>query len=227
MLKYYRINYSIDQDITGCKEAQIYDFYNKSLIKESEIKKYNDNRKNRFIDTSQIDIDNFALSAEANLTDILNSNYLFLDGFFISNKLKILFENGIIKNCMFLNTSLYKHNNLIKDYYFFNVIDTENIDYTKTIFRVDSTLVSWRDGGKEILISNKEELFEKGWEVVLDDATKTILPKKAYINQYTDILRFANSHFIYCSALLRQKIEEEKLTGIVFEETDIEFCLNE
>ncbi|MFC0425418.1 hypothetical protein [Chryseobacterium scophthalmum] len=70
----------------------------------------------------------------------------------------------------------------MKIIFFFNVIDTENINYTKTIFRIDSTLMSWRDGGKEIIINNKEELFEKGWEVVLDDATKTILPKKAYIN---------------------------------------------
>ncbi|MFC7348484.1 hypothetical protein ACFQO9_17335 [Chryseobacterium zhengzhouense] len=227
MLKYYRINYSTDQNIIGSKGAQIDNFYNRSLIKESEIKKYNDNRKNRFIDTSEINVYNFALSTEANLTDILNSNYLFLDGFFISNKLKIILENSINENYKILNTSIYKGENLIENYYFFNVIDTENINYTKTIFRIDSTLMSWRDGGKEIIINNKEELFEKGWEVVLDDATKTILPKKAYINKYTDILRFANSHFIYCSEHLKQKIEEEKLTGVVFEETDIEFCLNE
>lgn len=226
MIKFFEITYSVDEKISGC-ESQINNFFEKSNLTKQVIDLYQDNRKNTFIDDQIINLHNFSMDKKSKLTDILSSDYLKLDGFFISKKLREIIEKTIVYKFKILDTTLYKKGEKIGNYFFFNVINTDNIDYKKSSFRVDASLVNWRDGGREIEINNEEELFSKAWEVIMDDPTMKILPKKAILKEYVDIIKFANSSSIYCSEHLKKKIEEEKLTGVVFEDTDIEFYLDQ
>ncbi len=224
MINFFEITYSVDEEISGC-ESQINDFFDKSNLTKKMIDLYQDNRKNTFINEQVIDLNNFCIDDKSKLTDLLSSDYLRFDGLFISEKFKRVIEKAIAYKFKIFDTTLYRKGIKVNDYFFFNIINTDSIDYTKTSFRVDASPIKWRDGGKEIKINGEEELFSNSWDIIMEDPTKSILPKKAILKEYVDIIKFANSTSIYCSEHLKQKIEEEKLTGVVFEETDIEFYL--
>lgn len=225
MIKFFEITYSVDEKIMG-SESQINDFFDRSNFTKQVIDLYQDNRKNTFINDQIINLHNFSLDKKSKQTDILSSDYLKLDGFFISEKFREVIENAIAHRFRVLDTTLYKKGEKIDNYFFLNIINTDSIDYKKSSFRVDASPVKWRDGGKEIEINNEDDLFSKNWEVIMDDPTMKILPKKAILKEYVDIIKLANSNSIYFSEHLKQKIEEKKLTGVVFEETDIEFYLD-
>lgn len=83
-------------------------------------------------------------------------------------------------------------------------------------------------GGEEISVLSFEDYKEKG-RLLRDEKgfAFELISVKVVLNYSSDMLQFPFSGLKYVSEKLKQKIEEEKLTGVVFEETDIEFYLDQ
>lgn len=223
---YFILDYLLDANINGVEEQQISGLYNTNNLNGIKVDDYNENRQN-FIDNTSLDMHNFLMQPKSKLTDLLSSDLLPLDGIFISPKFKELIRLVKIKNTKFYTTTLFLNGKKQTNYSFLNLIDSENIDYKKSTFRVDEYVEKWRDGGETIEINSKEELFSKAWNVIMEDTTKRILPKKAILKERLDLFRLANSGTNYCSEYLKNTIEENDLTGVEFKETDIEFYMED
>lgn len=223
---YFILDYLLDANINGVEEQQISGLYNTNNLNGIKTDDYNENRQN-FIDNTSLDMHNFLMQPKSKLTDLLSSDLLSLDGIFISHKFKELVRLVKIKNTKFYTTTLFLNDKKHTNYSFLNLIDSENIDYKKSTFRVDEFVEKWRDGGEIIEINSKEEIFSKAWNVIMEDATKRILPKKAILKEHLDLFRLANSGTNYCSEHFKNTIENSDLTGIEFKETDIEFYIED
>lgn len=85
-----------------------------------------------------------------------------------------------------------------------------------------------RIGGEKISVLSFEDYKEKGRLLRIEKGFAfELIPVELKLNYSSDMLQFPFSGLKYVSEKLKQKIEEEKLTGVEFEETDIEFYLEE
>lgn len=223
-LRYYILNPSMDPQTTGVETRQITGLFDKRGLNQSAIDHYNEKRQG-FLSEQEIDLHNFMLDPKSRLTDVLSSDFLRLDGFFVSEKFKNTTEKARSGPLRFYPTTLYLNGTKAGHYYFMNVLDFLPAQFEKSVFVVDKRMELLRNGGKQIHISDMEDFKTKLSDLTLKDASLTILPKTLFLNTKPDLLLLPTSTSLFCSEGLKALIEREKLSGVEFKESDIAFYM--
>lgn len=225
-VNYYKISYSIDQKIIGQLpehlDSQINGFIDPENNNVERTDKYQ--YKGLTYIPEGIDMHKFKADDNAKITDFMSSLFFASQGFFVSNKFNELLKLFITCNIRTYEATVSFHENLL-NYHFLDFIRTlDIIDFNSSKFVADHSVSVMRKGGEKISILSFEEYKEKGRLLRKEKGFAfELIPVALTLNYHSDMLQFPFSGLKYVSENLRQKIEKEKLTGMVFEETDIEF----
>lgn len=223
-VNYYRINYSVDKKITGTKDSQIINFIDPENNSVERTKNYSYIGLNH-IDSS-LDFTKFKTDDKAKKTDILSSNF-FSSYHIISEKFKKIIEHFTFHNIIFLD-SVVTFKNDKYNYFILSIIETIDIvNFSKSTFILDRFSPALRFGGDIIEVTSNDDYSLKSSKIWDEKGFGYgLIPTKIILNYMSDLVKLPFGITII-SENLKQKIEEEKLTGIVFEETDIEFYLDQ
>lgn len=225
-IKFYKISYSINPKIVGqlssYPNTQINGFIDPGNNSTERTDKYQYNGLTYI--PEGVDMHKFETDRNARITDIMSSLFFASQGFFISSKLNEILNSFILSNVKVYETTVF-HKKSILNYYFLDFIRTYDIvNFKDSIFVGDHSVPTMRSGGEEISVLSFEDYKEKGRLLRKEKGFAfELIPVKLSLNYSSDMLQFPFSGLKYVSEQLKQKIEEEKLTGIEFEETEIEF----
>ena len=175
-----------------------------------------------------IDMHKFKADDNAKITDLMSSLFFASQGFFVSNQLNEILNSFILSNVKVYDTSIFFKESVLK-YQFLDFIRTSDIvDFSNTKFIGDHSSPLMRIGGEKISVLSFEDYKEKGRLLRNEKGVAfELIPVRVVLNYSSDMLQFPFSGLKYVSEKFKQKIEEEKLTGVVFEDTDIEFYLDQ
>ena len=223
-VNYYKISYSVDKKITGTKDSQIINFIDPENNSVERTKNYSYIGLNH-IDSS-LDFTKFKADDKAKRTDILSSNF-FSSYYIISKKFKKIIEDFTFHNIIFLD-SVVTFKNSKYDYFILSIIETiDIINFSKSTFILDRLSPALRFGGDIIEVTSNDDYSLKSSKIWDEKGfSYGLIPTKIILNYMSDLVKLPFG-ITLISEELKQKIEEEKLTGVVFEETDIEFYLNQ
>ncbi len=223
-VNYYKMNYSVDKKITGTREAQIINFIDPENNSPERTKNYSYIGLNH-IDSS-MDFTKFKADEKAKVTDILSSNF-FSSYYMISGKFKKIIEDFTFHHIIFLD-SIVTFRNERYPYFILSVIETIDIvNFPKSTFIADRLSPALRSGGDIVAVTSNNDYVLKSSQVWNEKGFGySLIPTKIVLNYRSDLVKFPFGMTLI-SEKLKQKIEEEKLTGIVFEETDIEFYIDQ
>ncbi len=221
-VSYYKISPSVDKKITGTKESQIINFIDPENNSVERTKIYSYIGLDH-INTS-LDFTKFKADDKAKVTDILSSNF-FSSYYIISEKFKKIIEHFTFHNIIFLD-SVVTFKTEKYNYFILSIIETIDIvNFSKSTFIVDDLSPALRFGGDIIEVTSNEDYILKSSKIWKEKGFGYgLIPTKIVLNYMSDLVKFPFGMTLI-SEDLKQKIEEEKLTGVVFEETDIEFYL--
>ena len=223
-VNYYKISYSVDKKITGTKDSQIINFIDPENNSVERTKNYSYIGLNH-IDSS-LDFTKFKADDKAKRTDILSSNF-FSSYYIISKKFKKIIEDFTFHNIIFLD-SVVTFKNSKYDYFILSIIETiDIINFSKSTFILDRLSPALRFGGDIIEVTSNDDYSLKSSKIWDEKGfSYGLIPTKIILNYMSDLVKLPFG-ITLMSEKLKQKIEEEKLTGVVFEEIDIEFYLNQ
>jgi len=229
-IKYYTIDYSINPKVIGKlsspEDHQINDFIDPEnnsverldLYQEIGIEHVNES----------LSMDKFKVQNNANLTGLLSSIY-FPQGLFVSQKFIDLMLNYQVLNHKIIPCSL-THKNKKQLYYIISFITTKNIiNFNKSKFVITDETKLKPKKIEEIQLISEEDLDDKINVLYLKHMNfdYKIRPTKLVLKHKVDFLKLDIDETLYVSQNLKNKLEEEQLTGIEFKETDIEFYIEE
>lgn len=219
-VNYYKLNYSVDKKITGTKDSQIIDFIDPENNSVERTKNYSYIGLNHI--NSSIDFTKFKADDKAKVTDILSSNF-FSSYYMVSEKFKKIIEDFTFHNIIFLDSEVTFKNEKYH-YSILSMIETIDIvNFAESTFIMDRLSPALRSGGAIIEVASNEDYSSKSSEIWNKKGFGYgLIPKKIVINYSSGFVKFPFG-ITLLSEELKQKIEKEKLTGVVFEETEIEF----
>lgn len=229
-IKFYKINYSINPKIVGklpkYSDSQINGFIDPENNSVERTDKYQ--HKGLTYIPEGIDMHKFKADDNAKITDLMSSLFFASQGFFVSNQLNEILNSFILSNVKVYDATIFFKESILK-YHFLDFIRTYDIvDFSNSKFIGDHSSPLMRIGGGEISVLSFEDYKEKGRLLRNEKGfVFEIIPVKLVLNYSSDMLQFPFSGLKYVSEHLKQKIEEEKLTGVEFEDTNIEFYLNQ
>lgn len=113
-------------------------------------------------------------------------------------------------------------------YSILSMIETIDIvNFAESTFIMDRLSPALRSGGEIIEIASNEDYSSKSSEIWNEKGFGYgLIPQKIILNYKSDFVKFPFGMTLL-SEELKQKIEEEKLTSVVFEKLDIEFYLDQ
>ncbi|UUC47167.1 imm11 family protein [Flavobacterium cerinum] len=223
-VNYYKINYSVDKKITGAKDSQIINFIDPENNSVERTKKYSYIGLDH-VDSS-LDFTKFKADDKAKVTDILSSNF-FSSYYIISEKFKKIIEDFTFHNVRFLDSVVTFKNNKY-NYFILSIIERIDIvDFSKSTLILDRVSPMLRFGGDIIEVTSSEDYSLKSAKIWDEKGFGYgLIPTQIVLNYRSDLVKLPFG-ITLISEELKQKIEEEKLTGIVFEKTESEFYLKD
>lgn len=227
-VKFYKISYSVDPAITGrlpeYSNSQINGFIDPENNSSERTDQYQ--YKGLTYIPEGTDLHKFKADGNAKITDFMSSLFFASQGFFVSNAFHEILTSFITSNVKVYETTVSVHEKPL-NYYFLDFTRTSDIvDFTQSIFIADHSAPSMRTGGEKVTVLSFEDYKEKGRLLRKEKGFAfELIPVKLALNYSSDMLQFPFSGLKYVSERLRLQIEEKQLTGIVFEESDIDFYL--
>ena len=223
-VKYYQISYSVDKKVTGTKESQIINFIDPENNSTERTKLYSYLGLDHINDT--LDFTKFKIENDAKLTDIMSSNF-FSSYLFISSHFREILNDFVLSNIKLIEVLLTKKDEHFKYYIVSNIETTDIIDFKESTFIGDKSSPALRIGGEIIKTDTYEDYCKKNSEIWNEKGFGFILvPQKIILNYYSDLVKFPFDNVLYISEMLKKKIEDASLTGIVLEESDIDFFIS-
>lgn len=218
-MKYYIVDYSLDEAVVGKDYPQAYKF----------MKGYDGDAPNGIIGLYKYDeefpdfipdLDGIMLSGSAKLTDVVSNGYC-SDFFIVSEKVKRILEQYTLCPHRFYPLGLYKRK-VKYDYYLLHIISlyVDYVDYPMSSF-VEYDILSRRKYGA-IMINSIDELMQKNSELDKDKGVMwAVWGDRIVMNEHFDkdtdfftISRFDSN--IYMSERLKNAIEAAGVTGWAF-----------
>lgn len=223
-VNYYKIDYSVDSKITGTNGSQIINFIDTENNSVERTNKYSYLGLNHI--NPDIDFTKFKADDKAKMTDILSSDF-FSSYYIISEKFKEIIEKFTFHNIIFLESIITLKNEKYI-YFIVSIIETVDIvNFLKTTFITDRLSSALRKGGEVTQVNSNDDYSLKSSQIWNEKGFGYgLIPTKVVLNFMSDFVKLPFGITII-SERLKQKIEKEKLTGVVFEETDIEFYIEE
>lgn len=223
-VNYYKIDYSVDSKITGTNGSQIINFIDTENNSVERTNKYSYLGLNHI--NPDIDFTKFKADDKAKMTDILSSDF-FSSYYIISEKFKKTIEKFTFHNIIFLESIITLKNEKYI-YFIVSIIETVDIvNFLKTTFITDRLSPALRKGGEVTRVNSNDDYSLKSSQIWNEKGFGYgLIPTKVVLNFMSDFVKLPFGITII-SERLKQKIEKEKLTGVVFEEINIEFYIEE
>jgi len=172
--------------------------------------------------------DGFLLGWDAKLTNYLDCALINRVGFAVDNKLKKLLERYSLPQHAFYDLKI---EDVDIPYYLFHALDStqlyEDINFEKSIFEYFQSKKIGVQG--TVQLNSFNQWFTKRAELQenLSPAGRVSIEiRKLNLKQGTvvpDLIRLPGTVGYYISEPLKQKLLDERITGVDFEESDIEF----
>lgn len=230
-VNYYTINYSVNPKVIGklsssedCQINGFTDSENNSVERTDQYQYIGFD----FIDTKNLDMHKFKVEDNAILTDLMNSRYFNGQGFFISERFKHILDDYHSVNIQLLNATVF-YNTKPHNLFFIDFIGTSNvIHFSKSKFIAAKRAVSLRFSEDNIAINSYDDYMEKGKQLRKDKGfSYAVIPKILVLKNEVDLIQLSFTKEKYVSQKLKNKLEEQQLTGIEFKETDMEFYIED
>jgi len=216
-MEYFTLNFIADNKETGFVFPQTI-FNNPKKFNPNPVLLANQAIDGVYPPDNILPFDYLELNKDAKLTDLMSSS-LRGNGFLISQKLKTILEEANIKDYKFYDVKLFDEEKEIKGYcYFHSASCLRNyINYEKSKFYIGDILRNYiRDLG---FIPTKFDDLEKH-QKDLPYAQEVVCVKQFYLsnsfpfNLDLFLIRAYNYDF-FISKRLKEKIEENKITGVL------------
>lgn len=214
-MKYYSLTEACGTSETGSLYPQTdgmfgeYDFNSKDSI-------YQLNRTT--IPESVTDFGVIKIGHSAKLTDVISTALISSAGLIVSEKLKIILEGSKLQKSVFIKLKL-NHRSIILENYYRLFVENEDrlkrVDFERSSFKIKRAS---KDLG-EALIASEGEFYEKLASVQKESIANLIVPSRL-ITKAFDCDLFTNPFgtSLIISEKLKNKLEDEKITGIKIEE---------
>lgn len=219
-VKYYKIIINTDPNVTGIKSGkeQIIDFIDDENTSQNRLTKYGENHFD-LLDAS-FDMHKFRAHIQALPTDILSTIFLSYDGFFISEKLKNTFKEYKIGNFHYLDTTIQGFDN----YTYLNLAKNKIINFEQSSFVIKNTISN--NHIENITINSHEEYLDKNKAFLMSGKFQyKVIPTSIFLNETCDLFNATMALGMLVSERLKKNMVESHITGVKFEDLDIEFYI--
>jgi hypothetical protein len=150
-------------------------------------------------------------------------------GFFISPKAKEILTEYTLPNHKYYPVNIIHKKQTYSYYFLLIALDNQAIQYSKSIF------IDWMNDDNQLDVNSLEDLLEqKDGNPYFPETPFSLIPreyireKKIVLSQLPDIYKEIFGIDFFFSENLKQRIEQEGLTGLEFkEQTKIEFYLED
>lgn len=205
----YELMYSVDKVITGSSDNQIIGFIDPENNSRERTSRYQEIYYD-FIEDN-FDMKKFSGDKNAKPTDILSSNFLDMNGLFVSSAFAKLLEG--FSMCCYKYMDVYiKYLSEKKDYRFLNLIMCPAINFEESSFFFEDRLKE--EQLEEIKLSSMQDFTDNIRKLRADKGYNfTISPQKLVLNKVYDLFKYEISGKILISEELKNAIERSDLTG--------------
>ncbi|KOY87187.1 hypothetical protein AD998_14455 [bacterium 336/3] len=150
-------------------------------------------------------------------------------GFFVSPKAKEILKEFILPNHRYYPVNIIHKEETYSYYFLLIAIDNQPIQYSKSIF------IDWMNDDTQLHVDSLQDLLEqKDGNPYFPETPFSLIPreyireKKIVLSHHFDIYKEIFGIDLFFSEKLKQRIEQEGLTGLEFkEQTKIEFYLED
>ena len=215
-MKYFKITQNTDSKIIGnypqVKDLKI-NFHEARASQWGKIDEWKS-------DDDIPDLNNFLLQPKSKLTDLISNSFVIVsDGLFISEKGKRVFENFKVNGNLY-NATIYELEKKIPyDFLWYEYGAKSKIDCKASVFvEYESNKEHY---GETLSIADFEDYKVKFRKLYTEKEGWDIVPKTLKFNEYFDITPAFGIGLI-CNENVKNAIEENHLTGFLFEPLDIE-----
>jgi hypothetical protein len=164
----------------------------------------------------------FKLDDSARVTELLSSSfYSSLKGFFMASQLSSELKTFSLIKTNFYNTELVHEDRSCQGAFMHVVQAPELVDFDRSTFVVTGYFRS--DPEEAVDVNSLEEWRSKQEQVHEQDVMKRIVLKKVVLTQVPDVFRLPLSADVLVSNAVRESILQAGLTGVTFEEPDMDF----
>lgn len=224
-LNYYEISYSVDKKVTGSKDSQIINFIDPENNNPERMSTYSYVGLDHI--NPNLDFSKFKADGKAIMTDVLSSNF-FSSYLIISERFKNFLEEFDLSNIRFLEITVTKNNEKYTYYIVSCIEDVEIVNFSQSTFIGDNSSPALRKGGDVIKTDSYDDYSKKATDIWYEKGFGFVLvPIKVALNYNSDMVKFPLGTGLLTSEKVKEKIEKEKLTGVVIQKSDIEFFLND
>ncbi|MCO5947150.1 hypothetical protein [Mucilaginibacter flavidus] len=207
----YEIKFSVDKTVTGSADRQILGFTDPENDSPERYSKYQEIYYD-FIE-GDFEMNKFSGDKVAIPTDMLSSNFLVMNGFFVSQAFVTLLEGFNICGGKYRDVYI-KYLSKKKGYKFLNLIMCPNISFEESSFFIEDEINDEKP--EEIKLSSVEDFVtsinklqnEKGYGF-------TINPKKIVLKKMYDLFKYEISGRFLISEELKSALEKSELSGYV------------
>lgn len=221
-MKYYVLDTDVDTFETGPVYQQL-KWTNPKKLRPDPVTIANECMNGQRIPNSVVNFDYFELNEGAKLTDILSSPLM--NGIVISEKLRKVIEDSNVLGVKYYGLIISTQEKYLSEYSYMHITEIyrDYINYENSIFYVGDLLGNYR---RDITIRPKsfQELEDYSKKLIFPE--ETIFANKIMLStSFPEKLDFfvlgAYDYSLFISENLKNKIEEEKISGILIKETNI------
>ena len=208
---YYRMHFSSEPEVIGNTYPQVKDFYhpeNPAIYSDSTYTK----KHFSFLD-QKVFFHHFKMHREAKMTDFISSSFLASSGIFMSKASKGLLENFNLDRKKFFDVKIY-HKNLGYDKTFLQLLETDSVDFEKTLFSVED--VTSHTVIEENRFGSLEEMHNERKRLILTKDRPALKLRSLVLTKQFDLFKSPLNMNFYVSKSLKTAIEQAGLIGIKF-----------
>ncbi|MFC7348473.1 hypothetical protein ACFQO9_17275 [Chryseobacterium zhengzhouense] len=166
------------------------------------------------------DLNNFLLQTKSKLTDNLSSEFVIMaSGLFLSEKGRLVFEKFKFNGDFYSASVFYGEDRYEYNFLWYETGGTSNIEWKETIFSEYSPIM--KTYGKQFSVDSFEEYKLRLNDFLEENEDWKFVPKLIVFKENFDITPAFGVGLI-CNEKVKNTIEENHLTGCLFEPVDAE-----
>lgn len=221
-ITFYEIEHAVDRATTGTTNNQVNDLYYASDVTDARplFEKYQDIYYDFLPEDFGMDV--FIGDPKAKRTDLLSTNFLGTNGFFVSQKFQEFIKSFNISYFNYIPVYI-KNLGENHEYKFLNLIRCPLLDFEKSEFEVKHRKNP--ENNYLIQLKSHEEFMSENNK--FSDYSIRIAVNKAVIKEAPDLFMYEINGRKLISERLKNAIEQSDLKGIWIEPFDVEFFIED
>ncbi|MEO1517082.1 MAG: hypothetical protein AAFV95_18810 [Bacteroidota bacterium] len=220
---YYKLLIATDADQVG-EWPQVEGFYDYSHPIDGDAYQKFDFRSDLLSIPS---LDNFRLKDDAKRTDVIGNVFLTeRAGLFVSDKLLRILGAFGVEISLPLEAMIHHREEVFRRSFLFFSEAVHALDFPKSVFEVNDVFPT--DYSDTPLQFPDFDAYKAKWkEVVNGEGTNIIHPLRLVLKERVHLFRAPSAPDLLASEELKDKLEEEEITGLAFNDIDFEVVIQQ